>query len=85
MVLTYITAFIYFSWFKVSLKKFFDQNTRIMVNGRTYSVDFSGTGGDLFVLSLVNGILTVLTLGIYAFWAKAKMLKWEYSNTIIRG
>jgi uncharacterized membrane protein YjgN (DUF898 family) len=85
MVLTYITAFIYLSWFKVSLKKFFDQNTRIMVNGRTYSVDFSGTGGDLFVLTLVNTILTVLTLGIYAFWAKAKMLKWEYSNTIIRG
>jgi uncharacterized membrane protein YjgN (DUF898 family) len=84
-VLTGITFGIYASWFKVALSKFFDQNTRIMVNGRTYSIDFTGTGGDLFVLNLVNGLLTVITFGIYWFWAKVKMLQWQYSNTVIRG
>jgi uncharacterized membrane protein YjgN (DUF898 family) len=36
-------------------------------------------------MTLVNNILTMLTLGIYSFWAQAKMLKWNYENTIVRG
>lgn len=85
VLLTVLTAGIYGSWFTVAMKKFYDQNTRILIRGRTYSMDFTGQGGDLFVLSLVNGLLTVVTLGIYWFWAQVKMLKWNYENTVIRG
>jgi uncharacterized membrane protein YjgN (DUF898 family) len=85
VLLTGITFGIYASWFAVDMKKFFDQNTRITLNGRNYTMDFTGKGADLFVLRLVNGILTAITFGIYWFWAKAKMLKWEYENTTIKG
>jgi uncharacterized membrane protein YjgN (DUF898 family) len=46
---------------------------------------FHGTGGDLFLTWLVNSMLTVLTLGIYAAWGKAKMYRYFYSNTEFAG
>jgi uncharacterized membrane protein YjgN (DUF898 family) len=35
-------------------------------------VQFSGMAGDFFLLQLGNLALTILTLGIYRFWGKAK-------------
>jgi uncharacterized membrane protein YjgN (DUF898 family) len=46
---------------------------------------FHGTGGELFLTWLVNSILTVLTLGIYAAWGKAKLYRYFYSNTEFAG
>ena len=46
---------------------------------------FHGTGGDLFLTWLVNSILTVLTLGIYGPWGKAKLYRYFYSNTEFAG
>lgn len=46
---------------------------------------YHGTGGDLFVLSLINGLLTVVTLGIYSFWAKNKVRVFHYENTEVAG
>ena len=42
---------------------------------------YHGTGGSLFALVLVNSILTILTLGIYSFWAKTKLREFHYSHT----
>lgn len=42
---------------------------------------YHGIGGSLFGLMLVNSILTVLTLGIYSFWAKTKLREFHYSHT----
>jgi uncharacterized membrane protein YjgN (DUF898 family) len=84
MLLTGVTLGIYAFWHAVNLKKFFNQNTRVIIHGRAYALDFSGTGGELFVIKLVNGILTTLTLGIYFFWAKVKELRWEYQNTLVK-
>ncbi|WP_053228310.1 YjgN family protein [Spirochaeta cellobiosiphila] len=42
---------------------------------------FQGNGKELFGIYVINMVLTVLTLGIYAAWAKSKRLKYIYSNT----
>lgn len=83
-ILTGLTFGIYASWFKVNMAKFWNQNTRITLHGRTYAMDFTGQGGDLFVITLIGGLLIMPTLGVYWFWTKVKQLKWENENTVIR-
>jgi uncharacterized membrane protein YjgN (DUF898 family) len=46
---------------------------------------FHGTGGELFLTWLINSVLTVLTLGIYSPWGKAKLFRYFYSNTEFAG
>jgi uncharacterized membrane protein YjgN (DUF898 family) len=47
--------------------------------------DFHGKGGDLFLLWLANSALTVLTLGVYFAWGKARVYKFFYGNTEFAG
>lgn len=42
---------------------------------------FDGTAGELFLNMLGWGILTVITLGLYAFWARVEYKKWIAENT----
>jgi uncharacterized membrane protein YjgN (DUF898 family) len=84
VLLTWVTAGIYFSWFKVNLMKFWARNTRINLKGQVYHSDFTGTGGDLFVTNLVGMLLTFVTLGIYWFWFQTKMMKFNLENTVFR-
>lgn len=42
---------------------------------------FTGTGGDLFVKSLIWVLLTIVTLGIYGFWVNVKFLQWKSEHT----
>lgn len=42
--------------------------------------EFSGARGPFLGLLLVNLLLTILTLGIYRFWAKTKVRKFFWSN-----
>lgn len=42
--------------------------------GRAY--EFHGSGWELFKISFVNWILTILTLGIYHFWGKTKVRRY---------
>lgn len=51
----------------------------------TATFRYHGTGGSLFGLVFVNGLLTVLTLGIYSFWAKNKVREFHYSHTEVDG
>ncbi len=41
--------------------------------------DFAGEKGDMFALALKTGLLTVLTLGLYRFWAKTRLRRWYWS------
>ncbi|AKT36943.1 uncharacterized protein CMC5_010640 [Chondromyces crocatus] len=84
VLLTMITFGIYGSWFKVTMQKFWNQNTRISLYNRTYALDFVGQGADLFVINLVTSLLVFVTLGIYYFWGQVKKWKWEYQNTLVR-
>lgn len=45
------------------------------------SLKFNGSGGAMFGILIVNFLLTVITLGIYYPWAKAKRLKYLYAET----
>ncbi len=42
---------------------------------------YTGKGGKLFSLWIVNGLLTILTLGVYHFWAKTKLRRFFHENT----
>jgi len=44
--------------------------------GKMKKATFTGRGGDLFGIFLVNFLLTVITLGIYAPWARARYLRY---------
>jgi len=51
----------------------------------TYRLAFHGAGGSLFLLILKNLFLTVITLGVYAAWARAERRKYMWSSTEIAG
>lgn len=42
---------------------------------------YHGTGSALLGLVVVNALLTVLTLGIYSFWARNKVRQFHYGHT----
>ncbi len=48
-------------------------------------VVFTGKRGFLFRLALKNAILTILTLGIYRFWAKTWLRRFYWNNTRVAG
>jgi uncharacterized membrane protein YjgN (DUF898 family) len=51
----------------------------------TATLSYHGTGGSLFGLVLLNGLLSIVTLGIYSFWAKTKVRAFHYSHTELDG
>lgn len=52
---------------------------------QNYKLDFHGKGSDFFGIIIVNWLLTIITLGIYYPWAKAKQLQYTYSSTSLNG
>ena len=52
---------------------------------QSYGVVFSGTAGEYFRIWIVNLFLTVLTLGIYAAWAKVRTRRYFYAHTVLAG
>lgn len=42
---------------------------------------YRGEGGELFWLALWTGVLTLLTLGIFRFWAKTRIRRYMWSAT----
>ena len=43
---------------------------------------FTGTGGALLLIYLKNIILSIITLGIYSFWARVNITRYMYQNTV---
>ncbi len=48
-------------------------------------VQFAGMAGDFFLLQLGNLALTIITLGIYRFWGKAKYRRYLWGHTYLDG
>lgn len=46
---------------------------------------FNGQGGTLFGIQIVNMFLTLLTLGLYYFWAKVRVRRYLFSQTECEG
>jgi len=49
------------------------------------AVDFNGMAGDFFLMMMGNFLLSVITLGIYRFWGKAKFRRYLWSHTALDG
>lgn len=50
-----------------------------------YKPEFSGTAGEYFRIWIVNTFLTIITLGIYAAWAKVRTRRYFYAHTRLAG
>lgn len=48
-------------------------------------LSFQGVGGSLFGIHIVNVFLTIVTLGIYYFWAKVRVRNYLFSQTEFAG
>jgi uncharacterized membrane protein YjgN (DUF898 family) len=46
---------------------------------------FHGRGGTLFGIHVVNTLLTIVTFGVYYFWAKTRLRGYLFSQTEIEG
>ncbi|HRF82451.1 MAG TPA: DUF898 family protein [Flavobacteriales bacterium] len=57
----------------------------MFVTEPTKRLAFKGQGGDLFIVLVVNMLLTFITLGLYYPWAKARKLSWYYEHTELDG
>ena len=55
------------------------------MNDNEIRLRYEGTGGSLLGLAIGNAVLTVLTLGIYSFWARNKVREFHYSHTDLGG
>ncbi len=55
------------------------------VSAQTRRFGFAGNGGSLFGISLVNIFLTLVTCGIYMFWAKVRVRRYLFSQTEFAG
>lgn len=84
-LLTCITFGIYGPWFTCKLIRFFaDNSVGTDANGKEYKLQFTGTGGELFVTFLVGYLLTIFTLGIYGAWFMCKLQRFYTNNMTIR-
>jgi uncharacterized membrane protein YjgN (DUF898 family) len=54
-------------------------------NAAQQLLHFSGTGAEYFGIWIVNLLLTIVTLGIYASWAKVRRLQYFYRHTTVAG
>ncbi|MFP5409255.1 MAG: YjgN family protein [Gammaproteobacteria bacterium] len=54
-----------------------------MTPSKHYPMQFTGRGGEYFVIWIVNIALTLVTLGIYSAWAKVRTLRWFYGHTLL--
>jgi uncharacterized membrane protein YjgN (DUF898 family) len=52
---------------------------------RAYRLQFTGNANEYFRIWIVNVFLTVVTLGIYAAWAKVRTRRYFYAHTLLDG
>ncbi|OPX95387.1 MAG: Inner membrane protein YjgN [Syntrophorhabdus sp. PtaB.Bin006] len=50
-----------------------------------YDFEFTGTAQEYFRIWIVNAFLTIVTLGIYAAWARVRTRQYFYGNTRLAG
>lgn len=49
------------------------------------NIEFTGSAGEYFRIWIVNTFLTIVTVGIYAAWAKVRSRQYFYRNTVLDG
>lgn len=67
------------------ISKLFMTTTLLEKEKQITHFSFTGRGSEYFAIEIVNIVLTVLTLGLYYPWAKAKSLQYLYRKTELAG
>jgi uncharacterized membrane protein YjgN (DUF898 family) len=57
----------------------------VLEPAREMPFEFRGKASEYFRIWIVNVVLTVITLGIYAAWAKVRTRRYFYGNTLLDG
>ncbi len=57
--------------------------TGISTIKQSYNIAFVGKGSEYFAIMIVNWFLSIITLGLYYPWARAKRLKYVYGQTTL--
>jgi uncharacterized membrane protein YjgN (DUF898 family) len=79
-----LTLGIYTPWYIANATRFFTNNSHATAaDGTRYRLDYSGTGGQLFGLILVNMLLSMVTFGIYTPWAVCNLQRATREKTSI--
>lgn len=60
-------------------------NKEQSINPEIFPFSFQGNGGTLFGIQIVNLFLIIITLGIYYFWAKARVRVYMWSQIDCNG
>lgn len=82
-ILLVVTLGIYTPWFVCKLNRYVYARTTLGPTQRgDLQLQFTGTGGDLFVTFIVGGLLTMVTLGIYGAWFLTNLMKFMASNSL---
>ncbi len=50
---------------------------------KSYKLSFTGSAGEYFRIWIVNTFLSIITLGIYAAWAKVRNRQYFYAHTVM--
>ncbi len=81
-LLTLVTLGLGMPWYIVMLQRHVNSKTQLLPTPRgALKLDFDGTGGKLFVIGLVGGLLTLLTLGLYGPWWLASLIRYFTDHT----
>lgn len=83
MILTMLTGGIYMAWFQVNLQKFFTGNTTVAVGDKTFVGEYTGTGGQWFMIMFVGYLLTLITFGIYSFWWMTNQIRYQTDHSVM--
>jgi uncharacterized membrane protein YjgN (DUF898 family) len=59
------------------------EQLEIEPGGTLTAIRYDGHAGEIFVLSLGVGFMTVITLGVYRFWATTRVRRWFWSQITI--
>ena len=59
----------------------YNEGPQIAADEDDMAIDYRGQQGPLFWLGLKTSLLTLVTLGIYRFWAKTRLRKYFWSAT----
>ena len=62
-----------------------DSFNRSVAAGPVERIDYLGGTGAVAGIALQNALLSLVTLGIYRFWAKTRLRRYFWGNTVFRG
>jgi uncharacterized membrane protein YjgN (DUF898 family) len=57
-----------------------DVNSVMSPDAPQHRLGYDGRGGDIAKIALWNGFLTLITFGIFRFWAKTRMRRYVWSR-----